>query len=112
MRRHNTNPAKDLTLNLEIDASEYDQSRAAPIELEAGQISLHDVFLVHGSEANHSEHSRRGMTLRYMPTSSVFNREKARQQSEQQNMTDHSVRTLYLLAGKDVSGENDFGVYH
>lgn len=30
LRRHNNNPAKDLTLNLEIDASEYDRAAAAP----------------------------------------------------------------------------------
>jgi len=111
LRRHNTNPSDDVTLNLEIDSSEYDRANAAPIELEPGQISLHDVFLVHGSEANHSDHSRRGMTLRYMPTTSVFDRDKARALGEKFNMTDHSDRTLYLMAGTDASKRNDFSVY-
>lgn len=111
LKRHNTNPSKDVTLNQEIDASEYDASRAEPLKLEPGQISLHDVFLVHGSEANHSDNPRRGMTLRYMPTTSIFNRDKARSQASEFNMTDHSTRTLYLLAGKDACGKNDFTVY-
>lgn len=111
LRKHNSNPADDLTLNLEIDDSEYDRSKAEAIELEPGQISLHDVFLVHGSDANHSANSRRGMTLRYMPTTSVFNRDKARSLGKQFKMTDHSERTLYLMSGKDASGQNDFTVY-
>ena len=36
------------------------------IVLESGQISLHDVFLVHGSEPNTSGTPRRGMTLRFL----------------------------------------------
>ncbi len=111
LRRHNTNASENLTLNQEIDASEYDASLAAAIELEPGQISLHDVFLVHGSNANHSANPRRGMTLRYMPTTSVFDRDKAQRMAEEFNMTDHSERTLYLLAGTDASGQNDFTVY-
>ena len=111
LRRHNTNAADNLTLNQEIDASEYDASLAEPIELEPGQISLHDVFLVHGSKVNNSAKPRRGMTLRYMPTTSVFNRDKAHSMSVEYSMTDHSERTLYLLAGADVSGQNDFTVY-
>ncbi len=110
LRKHNNNTASDITLPLEIDASEYDAAAAEPIELEPGQISLHDVYLVHGSEANTSEHSRRGMTLRFMPTTSVFNRDKARSLAEEFNMTDHSARTLYLLSGKDQSGANDFSI--
>jgi len=45
---------------------------AVDIVLEPGQISLHDVYLYHGSEANKSDKPRRGMTLRYMPTTSVY----------------------------------------
>lgn len=110
LRKHNTNDAQNLTLNLELDSSEYDESLAEPIELEPGQISLHDIYLLHGSKANHSPNSRRGMTLRYMPTTSVFNREYAQTLGRKFNMTDHSERTLYLINGKDASEQNDFTV--
>jgi len=40
----------------------------------AAQISLHDVFLIHGSRVNRSTKRRAGLTFRYMPASSYFNR--------------------------------------
>ena len=51
-----------------------DPSSAVDLVLQPGQVSLHDVYLVHGSAANTSEHPRRGMTMRYMPTTSTFER--------------------------------------
>jgi len=35
--------------------------------LRAGQITLHSDMLLHGSEPNHSNRRRCGLTLRYMP---------------------------------------------
>ena len=35
-------------------------------------MALHDVFIIHGSGVNTSQNSRRGMTMRYMPTSSTI----------------------------------------
>ena len=106
---HHTNPATDLTLNQELDAGEYDEADAVDIELEAGQVSLHDVFLAHASEANRSDRPRRGMTLRFMPTTSVFDRELARaQKRDKKLLRDHADRTLFLMRGVDRSGRNDF----
>lgn len=106
---HRTNDQPDLTLHQELPESEYDESEAVDLVLEAGQISLHDIFLVHGSEANHSERPRRGMTLRYMPTTSVFDRDMARRMVHEKGIMDHGERTLFLMRGEDRSGgQNDF----
>lgn len=35
--------------------------------LKAGEISLHDPLILHGSEPNHSTRRRMGLTLRYAP---------------------------------------------
>ena len=70
-------------------------------------MALHDVFIIHGSGVNTSPKSRRGMTMRYMPTSSTFNRELAAEHSEKFNL-DHQNRTLFLMSGIDESGTNDF----
>ena len=56
---HQENPAQGLTLNQELSPDDYDDDKAFHLELEAGQMSLHDVFLVHGSEANNSPNPRR-----------------------------------------------------
>lgn len=109
--RHARNDATNLTLNQELDPAEYDEKDAVDLALECGQVSLHDVFLIHGSEANTSAKPRRGMTLRYMPTDSVFDRELARRQVEDKKLSaGHADRTLYLMRGADRSGRNDFRV--
>jgi ectoine hydroxylase-related dioxygenase (phytanoyl-CoA dioxygenase family) len=107
---HSTNDSPDLALNQEIDRTEYDDAKAVDLVLEAGQMSLHDVYLVHGSNANTSEHPRRGMTMRFMPTTSVFDRVVAKQIHERIGITDHSLRTVFLMRGMDRSGKNDFVV--
>ena len=109
--KHSRNDATNLTLNQELQPEEYDEKDAVDLVLETGQVSLHDVFLVHGSEANTSPNPRRGMTLRYMPTDSVFDRDLARRQVEEKKLSaGHADRTLYLMRGRDLSGRNDFRV--
>ncbi len=101
--QHQTNPSKDLTLDQELPLTDADAGNAVELVLEPGQMSLHDVFLVHGSAANTSPNPRRGLTLRYMPTTSVFDRTLAVEQAR-----GHEARTLYLMSGTDRSGKNDF----
>ena len=57
-----------LTRGQEI-AVEVDESRAAYLELEPGEASLHHVLLVHGSPPNPSHDRRIGFAIRYIPTS-------------------------------------------
>jgi ectoine hydroxylase-related dioxygenase (phytanoyl-CoA dioxygenase family) len=110
LRKHRTVNAPDVTLTQELEPDEFDESRAVDLVLAPGQVSLHDVFLLHGSEANVSDKSRRGMTLRFMPTTSVFDRKIATELHDRIGITDHSVRTLWLMRGADQSGQNDFQV--
>ena len=76
--------------------------------LAPGQISLHDVFLIHGSAPNRSEQPRRGMTLRYMPTTSTYRRDLA--DGRRGGPLSMAERTLYLMRGIDRSGSNDFRI--
>ena len=108
LRPHRTNKDPNFTLHQELLESEYDDDKAVPLELEAGQMSLHDVYLLHGSEANDSGKPRRGITMRFMPGTSVFDRKKAKQLSRDLGVVDHSDRTIYLMRGQDKTGENDF----
>ena len=106
---HSTNMSEELTLNQELLPCEFDESQAFSLELEAGQMALHDSFIVHGSGVNKSSKSRRGMTLRYMPTTSVFDRKLAEKMSSKTTLG-HVDRTLFLMRGFDVSGKNDFRI--
>jgi chlorinating enzyme len=49
-------------------AVEVEESRAVDIVLAPGQMSLHHVLLVHGSESNRSDTRRIGFAIRYLPT--------------------------------------------
>ena len=105
---HDFNGADGLSLPLEIRADQFDETTARDIVLDAGRISLHDIYLIHGSEPNRSDNARRGMTLRYMPTTSVYRRDLADQRRV--GPLGMSERTLYLMRGLDRSGENDFRI--
>ena len=106
--KHDFNGADGLSLPLEVRADEYDESTARDIILDTGQVSLHDIYLIHGSEPNRSEVPRRGMTLRYMPTTSVYRRDLA--DGRRGGPLAMSERTLYLMRGEDRSGANDFQI--
>ena len=95
------NDSKDIALPLELDTHHVNESEAVNLELESGQMSLHDVFLMHASEANESGMPRRGMTLRYMPTSSEYQRHLKKSPLDDK-------RPLFLMRGIDESGKNDF----
>ena len=85
---------------------EYDESKAVDIVLEKGQLSIHDVFLVHGSEPNTSDKSRRGMVMRFMPTSSFFDLEKASEHFKKFKPEDDE-RRIYHMRGIAQCGKNN-----
>ena len=45
-----------------------DEAKAVTLELEPGQMSLHHVKLIHGSDPNPSDKRRIGLAIRYIPT--------------------------------------------
>jgi non-heme Fe2+,alpha-ketoglutarate-dependent halogenase len=55
-----------LTRGQEI-AVEVDESKAVDIMLQPGEMSLHDIKLVHGSAPNQSTDRRIGLAIRYLP---------------------------------------------
>jgi len=50
---------------------EQDAARVT-LELKAGSLSIHDTFILHGSEANHSDRRRAGYTIRYASTDEAW----------------------------------------
>lgn len=57
-----------LSINQEVPVTTEQQQRAVNLELKAGQMSIHDGTLIHGSLPNQSLRRRCGLTLRYVPT--------------------------------------------
>jgi non-haem Fe2+, alpha-ketoglutarate-dependent halogenase len=60
------NPDNLLSRGQEISV-EVDASKAVALELQPGEMSLHHVKLIHGSEPNPSDKRRIGYAIRYMP---------------------------------------------
>jgi non-haem Fe2+, alpha-ketoglutarate-dependent halogenase len=52
-------------LHMELAPGTVREADAVPLILKAGQVSLHDDNIVHGSVANHSPRLRCGLTMRY-----------------------------------------------
>lgn len=102
----------DLTLNQRMADDSFDETRALDLELEPGQMSLHDVYMIHGAAANRSTQRRTGVALRYMPSSSVFERDLRPADGQTGVPVNFARRPLWLLKGRDVSGRNNFVVGH
>lgn len=106
-RTHNTGKQgfsdyDDLTpgvavFNDEIKAAQRDPSKAVAIELEAGQCSLHDGRIIHGSAPNTSSIRRCGYTMRYISAGVKLNTEMV-----------GKYHNIYLARGQDRAG-NTYG---
>lgn len=105
--RHHVTDRENLVLNLELDADQFDESQAVNVELEAGQMSLHDVRLIHGSLANTSDHRRAALIMRYMPATSHYDRSLIDSRRDNSPFNIYH-QPLWLVRGVDRSGKNDF----
>ncbi len=105
--KHDDLDRDDVVLKRQLREDGYDAASAVNIELEPGQMSLHDVYLIHGSNANTSGKRRAGIALRYMPASSYFDRHMFPPSNNSGLKVDFSQRPLLLVRGHDTSGRND-----
>lgn len=55
----------DDLLGTTVAVTEAQQGQAVAIELDAGDLSIHDSYILHGSDANTSDRRRAGYTMRY-----------------------------------------------
>ena len=102
-KKHDFTDDVNSTLNHEISLDLIDESVAATIELEPGQVSLHDIGIIHGSAANSSARRRAGLALRYMPATSSMNRQ---QENSAANWT---TMPMEMVRGVNQHPDNDFG---
>jgi hypothetical protein len=112
MLNHIASDADDLVLNTFVRDERFDESLARDIILKPGQISLHHIDIVHGSKPNRSAMRRAGMTIRYMPTTSIFDRTLPEYQGSKQVSVPWHDRPIWLVRGIDRSGRNDFKIGH
>lgn len=66
--QHKESEESTNVLNLQLGEGSFSAEDAVSLSLKAGEISLHDDALVHGSPANPSERWRIGLTMRFSAT--------------------------------------------
>lgn len=88
--------------------SQFDENTAQYIELQPGQVSLHDIGVLHGSAANTSGRRRTGLALRYMPSTAWFRRDASVENSK----LDWTLLPLQLVRGVNRNELNDLRVGH
>jgi ectoine hydroxylase-related dioxygenase (phytanoyl-CoA dioxygenase family) len=101
---------QDVALQQRLREENFDAESAVDLQLQPGQMSMHDVYMVHGAQANRSNKRRAGVALRYMPGSSVFDRDLDPVQGRSGVPVAFATRPLWLLRGSDRTGRNDFNV--
>jgi len=89
---------KDSVLALELEEGTFNESDAVSLHLRAGEMSLHDDNIVHGSPANRSDRWRTGLTIRYSSTRVKCDLSRAPQFK------------AYLVSGVDEYKHNPQGV--
>jgi len=107
LHEHLMQDRDDLVLTQQTAADAFDEGTAVAVELLPGQMSLHDVYLIHGSAANSSGQRRAGVALRYMPATSLFDREMRPASDKSGIPVSFASRPLWLLRGEDRTGRNE-----
>ncbi|MDZ4818758.1 MAG: phytanoyl-CoA dioxygenase family protein [Planctomycetota bacterium] len=94
---HHVDNTSATTLPLSLDG--IDLSQARDVELRAGQFSVHNPFVFHGSNANHSPRRRCGITIKYVPTHIHIDRDYI-------SPTNFDWRNINLFWARGEPGEN------
>lgn len=89
--------AKGTVLGNELDMSSFDVTTLTNIELDSGDVSIHQPAIVHGSNANTSDRWRRGLTIRYIPTST--------------EVTNWEHPGPWLMRGTGEGGKNQYSAF-
>ena len=101
---HHWEENPDYTINMVCNGDEFDENTAEDLVLEAGQLSLHDVYMIHGSGPNRTDRRRAGFVIRLMPGSSFYDHELGKDYAKQHPYQDYGKRALFLLRGEDKTG--------
>ncbi len=107
-RAHAATEDNALVLNHALEDKPTDFADTKVNALRAGQVSLHHPLLIHGSPANTSNARRAGLALRYMPSTSLFDRTL----SQPDIKSNFATMPIILVRGVDRHGGNDFQTGH
>lgn len=105
---------KGALLNFEVDRTVVDFDKAVNAVLPSGHFSCHDVFVVHGANANTSGRRRAGLTFHYMDAADLYDRSfgAAPAGGEGRKPAPLAQRPIWLVLGENQNPGNDFVTGH
>ncbi len=109
---HHREENPGYTIHDVCDAEYFDPSTAQDLIIEAGQVSCHDVYMIHGSRSNRTGNRRAALVVRLMPASSHYDHQLGASMGADNASHDYGSRPLFLVRGNDVCGRNDFEIGH
>lgn len=107
---HHREERDDYTIFDVCDAEHFDESEAEDLVIRAGQVSYHDVYMIHGSKPNLTDRRRAAFVVRLMPATSHYDHALGRRAGAKNASHDYGWRPLFLVRGRDVCGKNDFSI--
>ena len=111
--RHSDEHRANGLLQRSMDDPSFDDESARDIVVSAGQVSLLDTFVAHGSNANTSSRRRAAVTVRYMAASSYFDRGNEGVRVRDGGETaDYRTRPIWLVRGENRHPGNDYSIGH
>ena len=81
----------------ELPPGVVDEGQAVPLTMRRGDLSLHDSYLVHGSEPNRTLSRRAALTIRYVPATT--------------RITNTPDRRQYLIRGRPADNGNVYSTF-
>ena len=105
---HNIDDRPDLVLSQVTGGDYFDESTAQDDVLMAGEFSIHDVYLIHGSQPNRSGNRRAALVLRYMSAAeSLYDRSMDLDGGTQHYQTRFSIRPIFLVRGQQHANDDE-----
>ena len=109
---HQSLSGKGAALDKEIKPELIESKNVVSVPLQPGQMVIFDVFTAHGASPNLSNQRRAGFAIRYMPGTSIFDRNMKVGSGQDDVQTDLGQRALFLVRGEDKTGKNNFTIGH
>ena len=109
---HQSLSGQGAALDKEIKPEFIESKDVVSVPLAPGQMVIFDVFTAHGASPNLSNQRRAGFAIRYMPGTSIFDRNMKVGSGQDDVQTDLGQRALFLVRGEDKTGKNNFTIGH
>jgi hypothetical protein len=110
---HTQHAETNALLNFEIGSSRFDLASAVDAVRAPGQFSIHDLYVVHGANANTSGRRRAGLTFHYISSADLYDRSiGAAKGSGLAAPAPLAHRPIWLVLGENLNPGNDFVTGH